>query len=301
MTVPARILEQINHLEPLPITVRRLVTSLNDEAAEIAEIAKLIEHDQAVAANVLRVSNSSLYKGKFAIKTIRDAVVRLGLQTILSVVLDNHLKKYRVNAPMYDLTEDDLWLHAAVASLAVAELIQLLPEAHVPQEAGIAALVHDIGKVIMVRYMKVDVKVLLGKCTEKQITFVDAEREVVGCDHAEVGAAVGRRWEFPEEITHAIEHHHDPAPAKPTPMLNAVMVANLVTKTLGVGLGAEGLNLNPDKRLSQRLGITFKTFCQLCVNTASKLPALQAEVPQRSIPPGNRSGPASLRTGPSKG
>ena len=281
MTVPDRLLDQINHLEPLPATARRLVATLDDARTSIADVARLLELDQTVGANVLRVAGSSLYRGKFPIKSIREAVVRLGLKTILSVVLDHHMKKYRTNAPMYDLTEDELWLHGAVASLAVGELTKVLPAANIPEEAAIAALVHDIGKVVMVRYMKVDVGVLLALCRDKQIPFVDAEREVFGCDHAEVGAAMARQWHFPDEITFAIEHHHDSAPEGPTAMLDAVMAANLVTKAVGVGLGAEGLNLNPDKGLSHRLGLTFTSFCQVCANTGFKLPALREDLASR--------------------
>jgi putative nucleotidyltransferase with HDIG domain len=286
MTVPARLLDQIDHLEPLPTTVRKLVTALHDEQTSVADVARLVELDQAVGANVLRVASSSLYRGKFPIKSIRDSVVRLGLKTILSVALDGHLKKYRTDAPMYDLTEDDLWLHGAVASLAVGELSKVVPDANIPEEAAIAALVHDIGKVIMVRFMRVDVRVLLNLSKEKQVPFVDAEREVLGCDHAEVGAAMARKWQFPDDITNAIEHHHDSAPEDPTPMLDAVMAANLVTKAVGVGLGAEGLSLSPDRQLSHRLGLTFTLFCQVCANTGCKVSALREDLPVRSAAPG---------------
>ncbi|MGE3844513.1 MAG: HDOD domain-containing protein [Vicinamibacterales bacterium] len=72
---------------------------------------------------------------------------------------------------------------------------------------------------------------------------------------------------FPEEITSAILHHHDAAPAQPAPVLDAVIMANLVAKTIETGLGAEGLNFTIDPAVHTRLGMTFDMFGRTCLET----------------------------------
>ncbi len=269
MSVPEKLLEGIEHLEPLPLTLQRLVVILGKDDINATEIVQVIELDGAVAANILRMANSARFGGRFEITNLRDAVVRLGTSVLLEIALGAQLHTLKTAAPLYDLTEDDLWLHGAAASMAVKAIMRESHNGTIPQIATIAALIHDIGKLIMVRYLQADVSTILAICREKQLTFVEAEREIFGCDHAEVGAAVARKWSFPEPITHAIELHHRVPVVEPTPMLDAVMLANLAAKTIGVGLGLEGLNLRIEYSGSRdRLGLTVEGFERACAQTA---------------------------------
>jgi len=269
MSVPENLLHGIERLEPLPFTLQRLVVYLDKPDVETAEIVQIIELDGAVTANILRMANSVRFGGRFETTNLRDAVVRLGTSALLEIALGAQMRTLKAAAPLYDLTEDDLWLHGAAASLAVKAMSKETRNGHIPQSAAIAALLHDIGKLIMVRYMKADVSALVAICREKHVTFVEAERELLGCDHAEVGAAVAKKWNFPPEITSAIERHHQVPVEAPNPTLDAVMLANLVAKTIGVGLGMEGLNLRIEYGGSRdRLGLSVEGFERACVQTA---------------------------------
>jgi putative nucleotidyltransferase with HDIG domain len=271
MAIPSGLLQGIDNLDPLPVTAQKLTTKLSDENVSIAEITDIVEYDQAIASNVLRIANSALYVGKMPIENLRSAVARLGTKTLLSILLHDHLRRLTIDAPLYDLSENDLWAHGAAASLAVGELVAECPDVAIPEDAPIAALVHDIGKLIIVRYMKADVQDLLDLSQKKKVSFVEAEREVLGTDHAEVGGAIASRWKFPEAITRTVEQHHSVPLPDPTPMMDAVMMANLVTKTLGVGLGAEGMNFSTDFEAVRRLGLTYSAFCRVCARTSMRL------------------------------
>jgi putative nucleotidyltransferase with HDIG domain len=276
--IPNNVLDGIEHLDPLPVTARRLSTMLGDEKVNIREIAEVVEYDAAVAANIVHVANSVAYAGRYPIERVRDAVVRLGTASLLTIVLGQHLQKFKVAAPMYDLTEDDLYLHSACASLMIKSMS---PECShpLPPSSAIAALLHDIGKIIMVRYMKADVSALLAICKEKKITFVDAERELFGCDHAEVGGAMAHKWGFPQEITFAIENHHRILQGGNGLILDAVMLANFATKSIGVGLGAEAFNIPMDFVGSrQRLGLSLEGFERACAQASIWLAEQKKEI-----------------------
>lgn len=275
MAIPQGLLQGIERLDPLPITLQRLVKTLEDENVGSAEIAEHVQFDPAVAASVLRVANSAAYMGTHRVDSLRDAILRLGTAKLLDIVLGDYLRRIKVAAPMYDLAEDDLWLHSAAASLAVKALMKEKPQAGVTETASIAALVHDIGKLVMVRFLKADVKTILERRDDRGISFVEAERELFECDHAEVGAEIAKRWGFPEEVAFAIAHHHD-APVPPNPTLDAVVVANLVAKAIGTGLGAEGMDLRIDDRAFRRLGIDFAGFSRLCIQTMNWLKDVKA-------------------------
>lgn len=266
--IPNQILDGIEHLDPLPVTARRLSDMLGRDDVNIGDIADVVQYDAAVAANVVRVANSAAYAGRYPVERVRDAVVRLGTATLLNIVLGRHLQSFRGAAPMYSLSEDDLYMHSAAASLMIkamaAECRGLLPPT-----CSVAALLHDIGKLIMVRYMKADVSSLLSLCDEKKINFVDAERELLGCDHAEVGGAVARKWGFPMEITSAIENHHNVSRGGNGIVLDAVMLANYAAKSIGIGLGAAAFNIPIDYAGSrERLGLSIEGFERACAQTA---------------------------------
>lgn len=262
--VPEELVRGIRQLEPLPVTAQRLLRLLNGEDVSLTAIAELIEFDQAIVAAVLRTASTVRHAGRTT-PTVREAVVRLGTVALLDLVLEGYLKKLRAATPMYDLSEQDLWAHGAAAQLAVRALEAERPQAKIPALAETAALLHDIGKLIVSRYLKADVRELVTHARTRAITFVEAERELLGVDHAAVGAAMAEAWQFPPEIIDAIGRHHSPPFADPTVVLDAVAMANVVAKTIETGLGAEGLNFAVDPGSYQRLGVDFATFGRVCL------------------------------------
>ncbi len=278
MAIPAKLLDGVDHLEPLPITLQKLVSALQDENIDMREVADIVEYDGAVAANILKVANSSAYAGRVHVKQVRDAVMRLGTTTLLDISMGSYLRSLQVSAPLYDLTENDLWLHSAAASLAVKALIKESGNRRIPAVANIAALVHDIGKLIMVRYLTANVDQIWAQAQQSGCAFVEAERALFGCDHAEVGGAMARKWNFPTQIVDAIEQHHAVSPQGDDLTVDAVMLANLVAKSVGAGLGAEGMNLRIDfYTIRQRVGLTIKGFERVCAQTHSWLADFRKE------------------------
>jgi putative nucleotidyltransferase with HDIG domain len=264
--MPEEVVRGIKQLEPLPVTAQRLLGLLNGEDVSLAAIGELIEFDQAIVAAVLRAASTVRHAGQ-TMPTVREAVFRLGTVALLDLVLDGYLKKLRTATPMYDLSEQDLWLHGAAAQLAVRALTAERPKAKIPATAETAALLHDVGKLIVSRYLKADVRELVTHARTRGITFVEAERECLGVDHAAVGAAMAEAWKFPIEIVEAIRYHHSPPLSRPTLVLDAVVLANVVAKTIEAGLGAEGLNFAVDPGTCQRLGVDFKGFGRICLQT----------------------------------
>lgn len=269
MTIPETLLDGIDHLAPLPVTLQKLVAALHDDDIDMREIADIVEYDGAVAANILKVANSAAYAGRLPVERVHDAVMRLGTITLLDISMGDYLRSLNVSAPLYDLTENDLWLHTTAASLAVKALVKESGNRCIPPVANIAALVHDIGKLIMVRYLTANVDQIHAEVQRSGCAFVEAERTLFGCDHSEVGGAMARKWNFPDQIVRAIEQHHAVSPQGDDFTVDAVMVANLVAKSVGTGLGAEGMNLNTDfSAVGKRIGLTVKGFERVCVHTA---------------------------------
>lgn len=276
MSVPADLLEQIDALDPLPTTAQRLILLLGDEDISASEIAAVIELDQAIASNILRIRNSAFFAGQGKHHDLRSAVVLLGLPRLLEMILSDHLSKLETDMSSYALRENELWFHSATTALAAAEIVREKKNPVELRQAPIAALLHDIGKLVICRYCDFNLSEVYQECQSRNLTFLEAEESRLGFNHAQVGAAMGRRWGFPDPIISAIELHHERKLPEGNPILDVVVVANLVAKTLGVGLGAEGLNLRVDPQCNERLGFDFNSFCQICGQTAASLDGVKA-------------------------
>jgi putative nucleotidyltransferase with HDIG domain len=275
--MPDKLLEGIDRLEPLPMTVQKLISLLDDPEAEFKEIARIIEYDGAITSNILRVANSAAFGGRARIENTQDAVVRLGSTTLLDIMLIGHLRSLRVSAPLYSLSEDDFWLHSAASSLAVKAVMKETRNRKIPQAATVAALIHDIGKLIMVRYLDADVPCLADYCAERNIGSVEGERELFECDHAEVGSVMAEKWAFPNPIREAIERHHHASPSESGPMLEAVMIANEVAKTVRNGWEDEEDIELPARIAAATKRITLKQggYERICTNTLMGLDSLK--------------------------
>jgi putative nucleotidyltransferase with HDIG domain len=168
------------------------------------------------------------------------------------------------------------WAHAAAAQFAVRALMQECPSANLPHVTTTAALLHDIGKLVMSRCLNASVDTIVRYAKEHGVTFVEAEEQLFGVNHAAVGAAIAVEWQFPDVVTDAIARHHDADLGASTPVLDAVVIANMVAKNIGVGLGAEGFNLAVDSACVDRLGLDFTRFARLCLQTDTWLQELKA-------------------------
>jgi len=266
--IPDSIIGGIENLDQLPVTAQRLTSLVGNEQYSIHEMAEIVEYDPAVAADVIRVANSAAFAGRYPVDKVRDAVICLGVGNLVTIVLDGCVELLKSDAPLYDLTEEEFHRHSAASYLMIKALISETRHP-LPPAASIGALLHDIGKLIMVRYLNADLSSLVSLCKEKQIAFVQAEREILGCDHAEVGGAIARKWGFPEEIITAIEKHHHVSEEGNGVVLDAVMLANYAAKSMGAGLGAEGMNISMDYAGSRkRLGISIDAFERAIAQTA---------------------------------
>ncbi len=278
MSVPLKIRQGLGTLKPLPATANRLIAALQKEDTSLASVSDFIEHDQVIAGRVLRLARSAAYSGAMPINSVQAATMRLGTATILELVLGDYLRTLKMAAPLYDLDEDDLWAHGAASGLAVRALRQECPRTPMPDIAQSAALMHDIGKLVLVRTVQVRPADVLSICQREQVTWVEAERQIIGCDHAEVGGLLARLWELPEELCSAIEHHHDQPIANPEPVVDAVVFANYVAQSIGTGIAAEGLNIGMDPTVSQRLGVDRDSFDRICLQTFNWLKDLRHSI-----------------------
>jgi len=263
--------KEIENLTPMPVSMVQLTHMAGDPKVDLTELAKVIEYDEALTANLLRLANSTWLAGMEPVMSVREAVMRMGTAKILKMVVGRHLAGSMSTAiPGYNLDEHEHWRHSVAAALAAEELSTLL---YMPQPglAFTVSLMHDIGKLILGRYLADElVSQIQQAVNEEHVSFVEAEHQIMGTDHAEIGAEIARYWKFPEPLINAIELHHNPD-VQPEALIDLVHVGNIVARLMGVGLGCEELHLNTSQEAPKRLGVSPTLLEQVCVKVLTEL------------------------------
>ena len=258
-----RIIRDIPHLPTIPTIMLELQEVLSDPHPRPATLARIIGKDVSTAGRLLKVVNSSpLYAGATGeVWDIAEAVRQVGVMEIrrlastLSVVRTfpdslNHL----------DYTE--FWRH----SLGVAGAARLLAVLSYrrsrldPEEAYTAGLLHDVGWLLLDQYLPDVASSIMQLARARRLARLEAEREVLGTDHGEVGGMLLERWNLPAEIIEAVSWHHDPETSSTAGrnLARLVHVSDHVCRRAGIG-DADGAPREefPAAAL-QRLGIPWR-------------------------------------------
>jgi HD-like signal output (HDOD) protein len=207
---PADLLAAAESVEPLPHTVARLATLIADPDSDIREISETVSLDVSLTAAVLRRANSAALGHRANITSVRDAVVRLGPSTLLSLTVASRIGSRMLQAlPAYGLQPGALWARSVAASIA-AEVIRSRARVPVPAEVGTAALLHDFGMVVLARQFGKQIldSLALAAATDR-VDVLETERVVFGLTHADIGGAVAEAWGLPLTIVDGIRDHHE--------------------------------------------------------------------------------------------
>lgn len=275
MTTLEELTQEVEGLEPLPTAAARLIEILSAEDPDIEQAAAAIRFDQALTAGVLREANSAAWGARYRIHGVKDAVIRIGLPNVLQFAVRQHLQT-TLRRPLepYGLTRTGLWRHAAAAALGAEAILHWIPGS-VPPLAFTAALLHDAGKLILARHLSPNLQTEIRTViSEREATYHEAELVVMGFSHATLGARMALKWNLGEDVAQAIEVHHE-LTEDSGPTADAVRISNLIAKTIGAGLGVEGLNMTGDPGACARLGITRDAFEGICADVANRLAGLE--------------------------
>ncbi len=206
-----------------------------DKNCDVADVDRVISSDQALCAEVLRAANSPFYGGLSPIRTIQNAVVRLGLDQVTRLVcLASQFSKYRARDRQLSAMLQELWHHSSTTAIASQWIAKRLRAEEIEDECFLGGLFHDIGKLLILRAID-EINYLEGRLTISK-TLV---REVLDVAHTQLGYNLLTRWSIPKVYAQiALTHHNEEFDATDLTLVT-VRLANEATKKLGV-------DLNPD-------------------------------------------------------
>lgn len=187
----------------------RIIQVVQDPRSTANDLHKIVCNDPALSARVLRVVNSAFYGLPGQIGSIDRAIMLLGLNAVKNIAIAASLSKmFKKLTPCDDLTGRDLWTHS-VAVGATNKLITTAMGLALPDEAFLAGLIHDIGLVVELQAEGSEL-IQIVQQTKAGLTFCQAEHNVLGTDHQEIGMVLTQRWKFPRSFQYVAGYHHRP-------------------------------------------------------------------------------------------
>jgi putative nucleotidyltransferase with HDIG domain len=250
------VLAKVKKLPTFSTTLVRLWAVSKDERSGAADFEKVVRPDPALTANLLRVANSAYFGLRCKAESVRQAVSLLGVKRVCEVAATvSFAPVIPERLPGYDVPATAFWTHCVAVAVYAERLAQELRTSS-PDLLFTAGLLHDIGKLAAGSFVAGDQGQILEKVRAGE-TFIDAERQVLGLDHGELGAMMAQGWSLPPAVGAAARFHHRPA-AAPEPdrqLVALVHAADALAHSMGFGADSGELARKVDGRLEELLGV----------------------------------------------
>lgn len=278
--IEAAIAANVRALPAISGGVGRVLELLRDPDADISEIEKELRSDPGLTANLLKISNAPYFGFPGTVASVRDAVMKLGMKRVAQLVIAAATNSVLGDAiPGYDSEPRELWLHSIATSVAAEKIaIELGFSEQESEEVFTAALLHDVGKIVLGSFVKRKAKKfasIMSTCR----SFDAAERDILGVDHAEIGARILEQWSLPQRLISAARLHHRPQTLDPPDrVVDVVHVADLVSMSLGYDEGREGLQYEVSPEVLKRLGLSRDQLELVALHTLEGVEELSGAV-----------------------
>lgn len=235
-----RIISTVGELPAAPVIVTAAMRLTNDLQSNVTEIARVLSADQSLTAKVLKLANSPYYGRSSSVKTLHEAVMVLGFREVRSLVIATSAHE------MYTSERDNvsatkLWRHSLSSAIAARQIAKHIVYP-APDEAYVAALLHDVGKLVMLQQVPEWYLKIISEVEKRGCSFRSIEKRILRFDHCDIASVLLGEWSFPDEIIRAASKHHDPPSFRRdgvVPAAHILNVANYMAKNLNVGFEDE--------------------------------------------------------------
>ncbi|VDN48193.1 Hydrolase [Petrocella atlantisensis] len=209
MTLEA-LIEKVDDIPAFPQTVINIMALLKEPRSAAVDIEREVMKDQGLTTKLLKMANSAFYSGRRQIKTVADATVLLGFDTVQTLVLASTVGKVmEKELKGYSYERNALWRQSQISAIMARTIAKKAKYAN-PDIAYTAGLLKDVGKVILDEYVHESYQEILTKISNEVMPYVAAEEEILGFNHGQVGARIVEKWNLASELVDAIEFHHKP-------------------------------------------------------------------------------------------
>jgi len=230
--------EALKNIPTLPGIFEKITHLMQGSNTAAEDIANIISSDQVLSAKVLRVVNSVFYGFPGRISSLTHALIILGFDVVKGLMLSTSVFDMMIARGFHGL-----WEHSLGCAVTAGVIARRTNDPN-PEETSIAALLHDIGKLIIRIELPKESSRIDQTTANKEISTYEAEEEILGFNHATVGGWLCKEWHLPNKLSGPIAYHHKPSLSRFDQRPTAIVhVANVLVR--GIGFGFPGDNIVP--------------------------------------------------------
>ncbi len=202
---PQQVVAEFKDIPPMPNVMVKALSVIKNPATGIAELAKIMQVDQAISTKTLSLVNSAFYGFRQQITSIQKALVVLGMMKAKNIIMSLALKQM-----MTAQGSRELWEHSIRCAVA-AEILAKEYKVINPDDAFVIGFLHDIGKMLLNSKNPLKYSKVRYLAAQDNVNLVDIEDAQFGTNHCVLGALISKKWQLPVILTNCIRYHHDPA------------------------------------------------------------------------------------------
>ena len=195
-----------------PILYYRLREKLDDPDTTFDDLSAVIMTDTAMSARLLKIVNSAFYGFDDKVDTLTHALNIVGTEQLTDLALAAIVTSTFKGIPRDLINMETFWMHSIACGIAARKIAKRVPGMEA-EKMYLGGMLHDIGSLIVFKQSPEDARKILLRCQESGENLFKVEKEVLGYDHAEVGALLLTEWKLPERLIQMVEFHHQPAEA----------------------------------------------------------------------------------------
>jgi putative nucleotidyltransferase with HDIG domain len=251
----------INEVKPIPQVALKVMRLMDENRYDIESISNEIRKDQVITARMLQLANSAMFGAKRNISSLDHAIVFLGQDLLVKLVLTAAVQGYYEQSMMgYALCKGGVY-HHSLGCAHIAEMLAKKTETEDPAKAYTAGLLHDIGKVVLDQYVAKAYPLFYRDITEEKESILSVEQRLLGMDHTEVGQLLARQWSLPEALEKVIHYHHEPHRASTYVELSAIVyLSDLLMSRFHTGLEIERVETDALNTHLAAVGLSHEDF-----------------------------------------
>lgn len=229
---PGDLIKDIGGLVTLPDVYLKINQLVDDPNSSSSDLAKAVSQDPSFTVRLLRVANSPLYCFSSAVDSVSKAVTIIGTCQIRHLALSMSVAHSFAGLPNDLVSMDNFWRHSLLCALAARHLAREVRRCD-PDALFTAGLLHDIGELVIFSRLPQQSKEALEQVLDSQdeLQVHEAEQQVMGFDHADVGGELARQWKLPPLLEACIAHHHALANAETHQRETSIIhIANVIAQ-----------------------------------------------------------------------
>jgi HD-like signal output (HDOD) protein len=267
-----RLVDKVQGLPTLPSMLHNINQMVLNPRTSAKEVAQVISSDPALTSKVLRVVNSSFYGFPNRITTITHAIVILGFNTIKSIVLSSTIfDVFRKSNVATDFDRGEFWKHS-IGCGAAAKVIGRRIQYPMLEELFIAGLLHDVGKIVLDQFLPERFGEALALARSKELLLFDAEAQLLGVSHADVGAWLFEKWNLSKGLVETVRCHHNPPLAgEHQRFAEIIHVSDILVRACRFGNGGDAKIPALHEATWKSLGLSEAEFDDLLTQTGAEI------------------------------